>query len=173
MQLQGTVRASSFCQCHPCTELPLLSKELSRSIFLRKGQNLSLATVSFWRGRALHSARALVIAEMELKRRRNKRRENLKGCQGALCLKQPRGMECGVQTLFYSPSSVCTKTVPWMLHGLPKREKRNENNTAAFPCYRSCLMTWAIRGCRAKVAIFHYQSHFNSAQSHLLVEGKR
>lgn len=51
-----------------------------------------------------------MIAEMELKRRRNKRRENLKGCQGALCLKQPHGMESGVQTLFYSSSSVCTKS---------------------------------------------------------------
>lgn len=78
---------------------------------------------------------------MELKRRRNKRRENLKGCQGALCLKQPHGMESGVQTLFYSSSSVCTKTVPWMLRGSPTREKRNENNTAAFPFYKSSLMT--------------------------------
>lgn len=110
---------------------------------------------------------------MELKRRRNKRRENLKGCQGALCLKQPCGMKCGVQTLFYSPSSVCTKTMPWMLHGLPTREKRNENGIAAFPFYRSCLMIWVIRDCRAKVAIFHYKSHFNSPQSHLLVEEKR
>lgn len=59
------------------------------------------------------------------------------------------------------------------LHGLPTREKRNENGTAAFPFYRSCLMIWVIRDCRAKVAIFHYKSHFNSAQSHLLVEEKR
>lgn len=111
---------------------------------------------------------------MELKRRRNKRRGTLKGCQGALCLKQPPGMKCGVlQTLFCSPSSACTKTVPWMLHGLSTREKRNENNTAAFPFYRSCLMTSVIRDCRAEVGYFSLQDPFNSAQIHLLVEEKR
>lgn len=34
-------------------------------------------------------------------------------------------------------------------------------------------MTSVIKDCRAKVAVFHYRSRFNSAQSHLLVEEKR